>query len=147
MSGRRPEAEPFGTELAPGLPAAVSTASRAAATPTPQTLPRLQVALLFNRLLYTLLLPVGVALLIDLALGILPWLTLVTSLICIPLASLVVGKAVLRDLERVLAIVAPEPLPDDSAPELAAESEPPAGSTSASEATAGQVAGQTKEQT
>jgi hypothetical protein len=65
---------------------------------------------LLKRLGLTLLLPVGLALLADLLMGTLPWITLAVSLLAIPLASLVVGKAVLRDFERVLAVVAPEPV-------------------------------------
>lgn len=63
---------------------------------------------MLKRLFFSLLLPVGVALLADWLLGTLPWVTLVVGLICIPLASLVVIKAALRDFNRVIAAVAPE---------------------------------------
>ncbi len=69
--------------------------------------PRLQLWPLTVRLLLSLVLPVSVALLLDWSLGTMPWLTLITSLLCIPLATVIVGSAVLRDFERVLAQVAP----------------------------------------
>jgi hypothetical protein len=67
-----------------------------------------QAGALLKRLFLSLLLPVGLALLADWLLGTLPWITLVVGLICIPLASLVVIKAALRDFNRVIAAVAPE---------------------------------------
>lgn len=79
--------------------------------------PRLQVAPLLRRLLWALLLPVGLALLVDWQLGSLPWVTLAVALICIPLASVVVGRAALRDFERVLAVVAPLPAAQPDAPD------------------------------
>ncbi len=69
--------------------------------------PRIDVKGLALRLLLSLLLPVTVALLLDLLLGTLPWMTLAMSLVCIPLATVIVGNATLRDFERVVALVAP----------------------------------------
>jgi len=94
----------------PGAGLSARTDSAASRTP------RLQTAPLFRSLLYTLVAPVGLAFMLDLLAGTLPWITLVVALICIPLASLIVGKAVLRDFERVLAVVAPPEEPP-AAPE------------------------------
>lgn len=70
--------------------------------------PRIHLWPLTLRLLLSLVLPVCAALLLDWTLGTLPWLTMVTSLICIPLATVIVGNATLRDFERVVALVAPK---------------------------------------
>ena len=59
------------------------------------------------RLLLSLVLPVSIAFLLDLALGTTPWITMAAALLCIPLASLIVGKATLHDFERIVAQVAP----------------------------------------
>lgn len=69
-------------------------------------------------LLLTLILPVLLAISIDLLIGMLPILTLVTSLICIPVATFFVGRAILSEMDRVLAVLAPEvPKSDDDAVE------------------------------
>ena len=81
--------------------------------------PRLQLWPLTVRLLLSLVLPVSVALLLDRSLGTMPWLTLITSLLCIPLATVIVGSAVLRDFERVLAQVAPADAAEPNSPEAA----------------------------
>jgi len=70
--------------------------------------PRLHLWPLTLRLLLSLLLPVSVALLLDWTMGTMPWLTMATSLLCIPLASVIVGSAVLSDFARVIQQVAPE---------------------------------------
>jgi len=70
--------------------------------------PRLQAAPLLRRLLGTLIVPFVVALLIDWWLGTAPWVMLIVAVTTIPLASIVVGRAVLRDFQRVVDLVAPE---------------------------------------
>ena len=58
-------------------------------------------------LLLTLVLPVGFALFIDLWLTTWPFLVIVTGLLCIPLATIVVMRMALNELERVFEQVAP----------------------------------------
>jgi hypothetical protein len=93
--------------------------------------PRIRLWPLTLRLLLSLVLPVGVALLLDWALGTIPWLTMATSLLCIPLATVIVGNATLRDFERVVAQVAPY----DVAPDEAAASAVTSNRTGADELT------------
>jgi hypothetical protein len=57
-------------------------------------------------LLFTLVLPVSLALVADLLAGSLPWLTIAAVLVCIPLATIVVNRTVLAEFERVVASVA-----------------------------------------
>lgn len=83
--------------------------------------PRIRVWSLVQRLLLSLVLPVSVALLLDWALGTLPWLTMAASLLCIPLATLIVGNATLREFERVVALVAPYEAETSAADEGAAK--------------------------
>lgn len=58
-------------------------------------------------LLLTLILPVSVAILSDWWLATSPFLTMAASLICIPLATVVVIRMALKELDRVIAEVAP----------------------------------------
>jgi len=67
-------------------------------------------------LMLTLVVPVGAAITFDLLIGTLPILTLVTSLICIPVATIFVSRAILSEMDRVMAVLAPEvPEPVDDA--------------------------------
>ncbi len=59
-------------------------------------------------LLLSLLLPVMLAFCLDILLGSLPLVTMVASIICIPLATVLVIRSVLVDFSRVIEIVAPE---------------------------------------
>ena len=59
-------------------------------------------------LLFTLVLPVSLAVTADLLAGSLPWLTIAAVLICIPLATVVVSRTVLAEFNRVVSLVAPE---------------------------------------
>ena len=47
-------------------------------------------------------------LLLDLTTGLLPILTIVAALICIPLATILVNRTVLAEMDRVIAMVAPD---------------------------------------
>lgn len=58
-------------------------------------------------LLLTLVLPVSLAIFIDLWLTTWPFLVIVTGLLCIPLATIVVMRMALIELERVFKEVAP----------------------------------------
>jgi len=63
---------------------------------------------LVKRLMLTLVVPVLSAIIFDLLIGTLPILTLVTSLICIPVATIFVSRAILSEMDRVLTVLAPE---------------------------------------
>ncbi|MBE2240614.1 MAG: hypothetical protein IAE81_22700 [Caldilineaceae bacterium] len=66
-------------------------------------------------LLLTLITPVCIAFILDRWLATFPVLMLIVGLICIPLATVVVMRMVLRELDRVIAEVAP---PDHAADEV-----------------------------
>lgn len=70
--------------------------------------PRIRLAPLARRFVLALVAPVLLALLADRLLGTGPWLTLAAIALCIPLASVLVSSAALRDLDRVIAQVAPQ---------------------------------------
>jgi len=59
-------------------------------------------------LLLSLLVPVTAAVGLDVWLATLPLLTMAASLICIPLATLLVVRSILAEFDRVIEIVAPE---------------------------------------
>lgn len=67
------------------------------------------------RLLLTLIVPVSFALLLDWLLATLPVITMIVGLVCIPLATVVVVRTALRELDRVIAEVAP---PDQMVDEI-----------------------------
>ncbi len=73
--------------------------------------PRIDVRRALKVLVLALVLPVGVAVLLDLTTGLLPILTIVAALICIPLATILVNRTVLAEMDRVIALVAPVPVP------------------------------------
>lgn len=66
-------------------------------------------------LLLTLVIPMSIVVISDMAMGTLPWLTIAGVIICIPLATVVVNRTVLAEFDRVVAIVAPEEEPVDAA--------------------------------
>ena len=73
-----------------------------------------------RQLLASLLFPVLLALIVDAMLGTMPLATIVVSLVCIPLSTILVIRAVLAEMDRLIEVVAPqEPTP---ANELASES-------------------------
>jgi hypothetical protein len=57
--------------------------------------------------LFTLALPVSLAVAADLLAGSLPWLTIAAVLICIPLATIVVNRTILAEFDRIVSLVAP----------------------------------------
>lgn len=67
------------------------------------------------RLLLTLIAPVGFALVLDWWLATMPLITMMVGLICIPLATIVVVRTALSELDRVIAEVAP---PDQMVDEI-----------------------------
>jgi hypothetical protein len=64
-------------------------------------------------LLFALIVPVTVSFLLDQLLGTSPVVTIGATLVCIPLATVLVSKQALRDLNRVIAEVAP-PVTEDA---------------------------------
>ena len=65
-------------------------------------------------LLLTLVIPMSIAAISDMAMGTLPWLTIAGVIICIPLATIVVNRSVLAEFDRVVAIVAPDEEPAET---------------------------------
>jgi hypothetical protein len=74
---------------------------------TPATI-RIDVRRALKRLLFTLVFPVALAITVDLVFGVLPIATIVVAVTCIPLATIVVNRTLLAEMDRVVAIVAPE---------------------------------------
>lgn len=72
---------------------------------------------LVRLLLLTLVVPVAAALLFDWATGLWPFITIAAVLIFIPLAAIVVNRSALKELDRIVKIVAPELPPDEPGPE------------------------------
>ncbi len=66
-------------------------------------------------LLFSLVLPLSALLLLDYATGWFPWLTIVASAICIPLSTVIVIRATLAEMDRVIQIVAPLHMASDEA--------------------------------
>lgn len=58
-------------------------------------------------LVASLLLPLSVALLLDLSLGWMPWLTIGATVIFVPLSTVLVVRAILAELDLVINQVAP----------------------------------------
>jgi hypothetical protein len=82
----------------------------------PGIVPRINVRSLTRSLLVSLIAPLVLVILADFALGLRPWLTIIGSLIIIPVASVIIIRATLAEFERVIQVVAPlmpplEPLP------------------------------------
>src|SRR5512139_2229822 len=75
-------------------------------------------------LLLTLVIPMSIAVISDVAMGTLPWLTIAAVIICIPLATVVVNRTVLAEFDRVVAIVAPEEEPAEEPAETVAAAQP-----------------------
>lgn len=75
-------------------------------------------------LLLTLVIPMSIAVISDVAMGTLPWLTIAGVIICIPLATVVVNRTVLAEFDRVVAIVAPEEEPEEEPEDTVAAAQP-----------------------
>lgn len=70
--------------------------------------PRIDYWRALRALLFTLVLPVVVAIALDVVTGLLPIVTIVAAVLCIPLATIVVNRVLLGEMDRILAMVAPE---------------------------------------
>ena len=68
---------------------------------------RLNIRRLTISILVSLVLPLAIVVLLDLNLGLTPLLTIVASMILIPLSSIIVIRTVLSELDRVIQEVAP----------------------------------------
>jgi hypothetical protein len=68
---------------------------------------RINVRRLAFYLFVSLLLPVSSALLLDLSLGLMPWLTIGATVIFVPLSTVLVIRATLTELDLVIHAVAP----------------------------------------
>lgn len=79
------------------------TTDRPESTPAPI---RIDVGRSLRALLFTLVLPVSLAMGADWLAGTLPWVTIAAVLVCIPLATVVVNRTVLAEFNRVVALVA-----------------------------------------
>lgn len=62
---------------------------------------------LCSSLLSTLILPMSIVVLVDYSWGWMPLLTIIASLILIPLSSLIVVRTILAELDRIIESVAP----------------------------------------
>ncbi len=68
---------------------------------------RLNIRRLTISILVSLVLPLAIVVLLDLNFGLTPLLTIVASMILIPLSSIIVIRTVLSELDRVIQAVAP----------------------------------------
>jgi hypothetical protein len=68
---------------------------------------RINIQRLLMSILITLLLPLALAVLVDYSLGWMPWTTIGASLIFIPLSTIVVTRATLSELDKIIRQVAP----------------------------------------
>lgn len=68
---------------------------------------RINVRRLTALVIYSLVLPLSTLLLLDYVTGWFPWLTIAACVICIPLSTLIVIRATLVEMDRVIELVAP----------------------------------------
>lgn len=72
------------------------------------TEPSMDIGRLVRIFFWSLVLPFAISLALDLALGILPLITLAAIVIVIPIASVTVGRAVLSEFNKIVQVVAPD---------------------------------------
>ena len=70
--------------------------------------PRIDVWRLGKRVLLALVIPCTVAVVIDAAVGTWPWITLAVAALSFPIAGLVVMRAAVQEMQKVIEQVAPE---------------------------------------
>jgi F0F1-type ATP synthase assembly protein I len=80
---------------------------------------RINVRRLAKRLLLSLVLPVLIAGIIDMTVGTYPWLIIAASVVCIPLATFVVIRTALAELDSLIRRITPEPLPEQAPESIA----------------------------
>ena len=78
-----------------------------------QPAPRIASRRLLSRLLWALLLPVAAAFAADAVLGTRPLLAVAAAIVCIPLATVLVSRTALTELNKVIQQVAPADAADD----------------------------------
>lgn len=71
------------------------------------TTERINIQRLFKSLISALIIPMFVVAVVDYNLASLPLLTVIASLVLIPLSTIVVVRTILAELDRVLEIVSP----------------------------------------
>ncbi len=69
---------------------------------------RLDIGRLSKLFLFWALLPLSIGIALDIATGLLPFITIVTGIIFIPLASLFMTRATLSEFDRIIEQIAPE---------------------------------------
>jgi hypothetical protein len=84
--------------------------------PVYQATPRINWRKLLLPFLLVMVLPTIVAISLDLWLGTLPFITIVAILICFPTATIWVTKVALKEMDRVIAEVAPSITPESDLP-------------------------------
>jgi hypothetical protein len=70
--------------------------------------PRIDIVRLLRLLIGLLIAPVSSALLLDIMLGWMPWLTIITIVVFIPLATVFLIRAILDEFQKVVQMIAPE---------------------------------------
>ena len=69
---------------------------------------RLDVRHLTKLVLFFAVLPLGIGIALDIATGLLPYITIVVGIIFLPLASFFLTRATLSELDRIIQQLAPE---------------------------------------
>lgn len=74
---------------------------------------RIDTQRLIKSVLLWLIVPLGVCVFIDVSTGLFPWLTIASSIVVLPLASLMVTRAALAEFAKVIQEVAPDEADSD----------------------------------
>ncbi len=75
---------------------------------------RINIRRLLFALALSFVLPILIALFLDWQFGLFPWLTIGTNLVCIPLATVIVIRVALSEMDLLIQEIAPlEPNPSD----------------------------------
>lgn len=68
---------------------------------------RISIQRLAKLVLLVLIVPLAAAYFLDNLIGIAPWATIVAIIVCIPLATILVSRAALHEMDKVIQVVAP----------------------------------------
>ena len=77
-------------------------------SPNQQNSARINLGRLFRWLFLTLILPMSLAIALDYLLNLQPFITILAIIIVIPLATFLVVRVIIEELNRVLRLIAPE---------------------------------------
>ena len=69
--------------------------------------PRINVRRLAKLLVWGLIVPLTAAFLFDNLTGTAPWATLIVVVLCIPLTTVLVSRAALQEMDRIIQVIAP----------------------------------------